>query len=158
MLTMQSKWLCQKMFIILDELVPYLKSKNFNVRLSVNLTNIYKRKHPDVIFKRLKELKVDQVTFRILYTNEVDSKQDKWINTHKLNNDGVRNISLYVRGNGRKLEQLPFGAMKYSVDGISTVIDEDCMSTEVKTVMKYLILRENGKLYSKWDDIGSLIF
>jgi len=48
--------------------------------------------------------------------------------------------------------------MKYSVDGMSTVLDEDCMNTEAKEELKYVILRPNCKLYSKWDDTASLIF
>lgn len=41
---------------------------------------------------------------------------------------------------------------------MSTVLDEDCMSEEAKESVKYLILRPNCKLYSKWDDKGSLVF
>jgi hypothetical protein len=57
-----------------------------------------------------------------------------------------------------KLETLPFGASKYSRYGIGLVVDEDCMATEAKDVYKYLILREDGHLYSRWNDKGSLIF
>ena len=44
--------------------------------------------------------------------------------------------------------------------GISTVLDDDCMSKNNTNdgVIRYLILREDGKLYSQWDDKGSLIF
>lgn len=39
------------------------------------------------------------------------------------------------------------------------VIDEDCMAQEEnKNAVKYLILRPNGHLYSKWDSKASLIF
>jgi len=41
---------------------------------------------------------------------------------------------------------------------MSTVVDDDCMSKETTKALKYVILRENGKLYSQWDDKGSLIF
>ena len=58
----------------------------------------------------------------------------------------------------RSLERLPFGALRYSVDGISTVVDDDCMNQEVKDTLKYLILRPDCKLYTKWDDAGSLLF
>jgi hypothetical protein len=32
------------------------------------------------------------------------------------------------------------------------------MNEEIKDTYKYLILRENGKLYSKWETKASLIF
>jgi hypothetical protein len=32
------------------------------------------------------------------------------------------------------------------------------MATETSDTLKYIILRENGKLYARWDDEGSLIF
>jgi hypothetical protein len=41
---------------------------------------------------------------------------------------------------------------------MSVVVDDDCMSTEVKEDVKYLILQPNCKLYTKWDDEGSLLF
>ncbi len=37
------------------------------------------------------------------------------------------------------------------------VVDEDCMSMEAEENLKYLILRANAHLYSKWDTPGSLI-
>jgi hypothetical protein len=32
------------------------------------------------------------------------------------------------------------------------------VSKNADEILKYLILRENGKLYTQWDDEGSLIF
>jgi hypothetical protein len=64
-----------------------------------------------------------------------------------------------VEHNSTKLERLPFRAFKYDVNGISTVIDDDCMATDFNNEsLRYLILRENCKLYSKWDTKGSLVF
>jgi len=142
----------------LDELVKFLKERNFNVRISINLTNIYNNIAVEDLYQRLGELDVDQVTFRKLYLNGNGSKQDNWIEKNKLDYETFNDIIEYVEDNGNALELLPFGAMKYSLNGISTVIDDDCMSKEVRNVLKYLIIRENGKLYSRWDDKGSLIF
>ena len=48
------------------------------------------------------------------------------------------------------------------MNGISTVVDDNCMDDATKREesdsYKYLILRPNCKLYSHWDDKGSLIF
>ena len=51
-----------------------------------------------------------------------------------------------------------YGFIQYSVKGISTVIDDNCMSKDNIDEIKYAILRPNGHLYSRWDDTGSLIF
>ena len=142
----------------LDNLVKFLKDMDFNVRLSINLTDLYNNFEPIWIFGRLVKLDVDQVTFRKLYTSGNGTKQDRWINNNSIDDKIFDLIIKYIEHNGNPLERLPFGAMKYSLNGISTVVDSDCMNKEVKNVMKYLILRPNGKLYSRWDDKGSLIF
>ena len=63
-----------------------------------------------------------------------------------------------MRENGTPIARLPYGFIQYSVNGISTVIDDNCMSKDNIDEMKYAILRPNGHLYSRWDDKGSLIF
>jgi hypothetical protein len=67
-------------------------------------------------------------------------------------------LSEYIEHKGRPLNRLPFGAMKYSIMGMSTVVDDNCMNKGEKTDLKYVILRRNCKLYSEWDDAASLIF
>lgn len=64
----------------------------------------------------------------------------------------------YVNAKGKPLYQLPFGAVVHSLNGMSVVIDTNCMNKDSLLALKYVILRENGKLYSQWDDEGSLIF
>jgi len=41
---------------------------------------------------------------------------------------------------------------------MTVVVDNDCMNKDNIENLKYVILRENGKLYCQWDDEGSLIF
>ena len=105
----------------------------------------------------------NQITFRVLYESEVDDKfgVNEWIRQHRVKTDFVARTNLYIIENGRRLERLPFGAWRYSVDGMSVVVDDDCMSTEEKDeteLVKYLILQPNCRLYTKWDDEGSLLF
>jgi molybdenum cofactor biosynthesis enzyme MoaA len=145
-------------WIEIDFVIAKLKEMGFNVRLSINLIDLYNHYSVEQIFQRLRKLGVDQVTFRKLYKSGEDTKQDKWIENHTADSITLDRIVLYIKDYGHELERLPFGAMKYSVHGISTVVDDDCMAKEVKDVMKYLIIREDGKLYTKWDDKGSLIF
>ena len=47
----------------------------------------------------------------------------------------------------------------YDIEEMSMVVDDDCMSENVdKDTYKYLVLRENCKLYSHWETKASLIF
>lgn len=144
--------------ISISYVVAKLKKLGFNVRLSINLTELYDNVSVIKIFNELIDLNIDQVTFRKLYKSGGETKQDKWIDEHAVDSITLDRIALYIKEHGHELERLPFGAMKYSVEGISTVVDDDCMAKEMKNVLKYMIIREDGKLYTKWDDKGSLIF
>lgn len=143
----------------IHEICDDIKLYDFNLRLSLNLTDWYEQHlvTPGHIFAKCVSLGADQVTFRLLYTDG-DTAQARWVELHKANPRYEKSIIDYVAQNGRPLEKLPFGLTKYSLCGMSIVIDDDCMSTAPTSDYKYLILRENCKLYSKWDDTASLIF
>ncbi|SHI79615.1 radical SAM protein [Thermoclostridium caenicola] len=147
----------------LRKLCALIKKYDFNLRLSVNMTDYFTGRSPEEILTYARqELLADQVTFRVLYTSTDDvnaqTQQDKWILEHGASPETLDAIKKYVTEKGRALEILEFGAVKYSVMGMSTVIDDDCMSTVPKESLKYVILQPNCKLYSKWDDPASLIF
>ncbi len=141
----------------IDRLCAEIKRYDFNLRLSLNMNAVYNELPVEELFTRAAILGADQLTFRKLYTSgDPDLHQNRWIREH----DYLRFEELrdYIVANGRKLEVLPFGAARYSIHHMSVVVDHDCMSTEVKDALKYLILRSNCKLYTKWDDRGSLLF
>jgi len=143
----------------LIEFCNSVKKYDFNLRISINLTDAFNDWSAARIFKYCKEVfNADQITFRVLYRSGSDTAQDRWIAEHKAKDELIDEIRNYILNKGRKLEKLEFGAIKWSVDEMSTVLDEDCMSEEAKESVKYLILRPNCKLYSKWDDKGSLVF
>lgn len=144
--------------IDIEELCRLIKKYDFTLRLSLNLNRIFNYYSVKNIFDICKELGADQITFRILYTSGNNTPQDKWIEENKVRDDFLKQIKEYIVQNGRYLDTLEFGQKRYSVDGMSTVLDDDCMSTVAKDSLKYLILRPDCKLYSKWDDKGSLIF
>lgn len=149
-----------KIPVDLEHLCNEIKRYDFNLRLSVNLTDEFDGSTPKEIFCSCREVfHADQVTFRVLYTSGEDTDQDRWIAAHAAAPDTVNAIRAYIRACGAKLERLEYGAMKYSVMNMSTVLDEDCMAkADGRDEYKYLILRPNCKLYSKWDDPASLIF
>ncbi len=157
--------------------IPFLCSEikryDFSLRLSLNLTDYYDRVYvragdsPDEqiagvgrIFEDCRKLGADQVTIRILYSSDTGTPQDEWIKEHAASENVVHLIESYVKANGIVLGVLPHGAVKYSLDGLCVVIDEDCMDKSEKTGedYKYLVLQPDCKLYSQWDDKSSLIF
>lgn len=138
-----------------------IKRYDFNLRLSINLTKEIERNWPNVarlLYYCKMGLDADQITFRVLYSSGLDTPQDRWIAVNAASPDYVENIKNFIKTKGAVLGRLTFGAVKYGIYGMSTVIDDDCMSQTLKEEYKYLILRPNCKLYSRWDDPASLIF
>ena len=88
--------------------------------------------------------------------NNYSYEISEWINQNRIE---ICDIFKYIQSYGRKLEMLTYGKVRYSICGMSVVVDDDCMSTNSDIdAIRYLILRENNKLYTKWDDEGSLLF
>jgi molybdenum cofactor biosynthesis enzyme MoaA len=159
----------EKLRVSLNNLCEFIKYQGFNLRLSLNLTNKFDDKTPEEIFMSCKGLGAEQITFRKLWAADDESPQTKWVETNSIcdyksgegrASYGIIAIEDYIRAKGDKLYKLPFGAFVYSIHGMSTVLDDDCMAKdgEEDDSLKYVILQENGKLYCRWDDEGSLIF
>lgn len=160
----------------LNELCKAIKEQGFNLRISLNVLGNLKdelvkisdderliKVDYDKLFKRFEELCADQVTFRKIWTSGNDTEQDKWIEenilqakmpliyeeSYTLEEYFFHQLNKYIKQNGCLIGKLTFGALQYSVNQISTVIDDNCMDDqETKEEHKYLILRENGKLYT----------
>lgn len=153
-----------KAIINIQDLCAKIKAAGLNLRISLNMTDhIYGNEQPEPadVFKYVNHyLGADQITFRVLYSDPTnpDCPQNQWIAEHAASPEYIKSIKDYIREYGRPLEVLAFGQTRYDVNGISTVLDDDCMSTQVKPELKYLILRPNCKLYTKWDSTASLLF
>lgn len=142
-----------------SSLCKMIKDAKVNLRISLNMTDVLNDYELDDIFFRLKDLGANQVTFRELYTSGNDLEQDQWISEHNCSSEKLIEFIMYIKENGRALEPLPFGAIRYSCNKISTLIDNDCMSkNENNDAIKYLILNTDCHLYTKWDDESSLLF
>ena len=160
----------------LKKLCSEIKRYDFNLRLSLNVTKnlVLEKGEPGEevgicvadVFYFCKELGADQVTFRGMYTSGNNTEQDKWIKENVTEWEDPHSIGGFfsilehsIKAEGRYLDTLEYGSDRYSYEGMSVVLDTDCMSKGInKDAVKYLILRPNCKLYSKWDDKGSLIF
>lgn len=158
----------QKLRRDLPELCKFIKDQGFNLRLSLNMTNVYDDKYPEDILMRCKELSADQITIRKLYGGGYDNPESIWVDENACKDRVIERFEEYIAGGydghewsggeGKPGYKLPFGAWVYSINGMSVAIDDDCMAKETNENLKYVILRENGKLYWAWDDEGSLIF
>lgn len=150
------------------ELCREILRYDFSLRLSLNLSSAFEHHTPEELFDICKSLGANQVTLRVLYSDGDTTEQAKWVNEHKASKEYIDTLVSCIRDRGTFLGQLPFGAMKYSLNGMSVVLDDDCMGKQVSNVdhqktqeldtYKYLILQPNCKLYSQWDDPASLIF
>jgi len=142
----------------LIELCKQIKKHGFNLRLSLNITKFYDHLKPFEIFDTLKMLKADQVTFRKMYDSGQFTKEDRWVREHAVSEKFYLDLYNYIQTKGEAQYKLPFGAIVTSIDGIGTVIDDNCMGEDDISNIKFLILREDGKLYTHWENKGSLIF
>lgn len=146
--------------IDLIELTKLIKEYGFTLRLSLNLSKklLGDDATAESIFSMAKDFLADQVTVRVFYSSIFNTPQDKWINQNKVDDSLIIDINKYVETFGNPVRILEYGQTLYDLNGMSVVIDNDCMNTAVKEDMKYMILREDCKLYSKWNSKASLIF
>lgn len=146
--------------IDLPHVANLIKRNDLNLRLSLNINKqgFGHYKSFEKLFQDCKELGADQVTFRKLYATDEDAPENEWIKKTAMRQEWWHKLEQYIIRFSRILNRLPFGANKYSIHGISTVIDNNCMNKGDKENLKYIILRRNCKLYSEWDDVASLIF
>jgi len=147
------KWLCKA-----------AKDRNINLRICLNMNDNILEHHdftPESVIKLCGELEADQITFRALWSPDNTTDQGKWIEDHVTSKTYgfIDSLKADIKAKGKYLETLEYGADRYDYYDFSVVIDEDSMSQEdKKEAVKYLILRPNGHLYSKWDSKASLIF
>lgn len=142
----------------IEDICKKIKDIGFVLRLSLNMTYIYNYYKPEKVFKKANKLGADQVTLRELYHSGKGTEKDEWIETYKTNPEVLETYKWYIKENGERMDILPFGAVKYSLNGLSVVVDSDCMNEEVRDTFKYLILRPDCKLYTKWDKKESVLF
>ena len=148
----------------LKALCREIRKRNINLRICLNMNDDILVHHaftPDSVITLCEELGADQITFRALWSPDTATEQGQWIAEHVTAKtlDFIDALKNDIRAKGKYLDTLEYGADRYDYFGFSVVVDEDSMSQEQnKTAVKYLILRPNGHLYSKWDSKASLIF
>lgn len=150
----------KNMKVNIQDVCSMAKKYDFILRLSLNMSEemlnstgkiVYTTIIPK-IFSKAKELGADQITFRKFYADG-DNEQSEWISENAVDETFFEFLRNYVKRNGRLIGTLPYGYNQYSVNGISTVIDEDCMNEEKtqKEASKYFVIRPDCKLYDGWN-------
>lgn len=151
----------KNMKVNIEEACAIAKEYDFTLRLSLNMSkqmiisvtesSRYSNIMPE-IFSKVKELGADQVTFRKFYTDG-NNEQSNWIRNNAVSDNFFKALHSYVKDNGRLIGTLPYGYNQYSVNGISTVIDEDCMNEAKveKEASKYFVIRPDCKIYDGWN-------
>lgn len=140
--------------VCIEDICAIAKEYDFTLRLSLNMNELlweFAGKSVERIFQTAKELRADQLTFRKLYA-EGDNPQSEWIKNNAVDESVFDEINDYIVENGRLMGVLPYGYYQYSVDGISVVVDKDCMNEgrAQKETSKYFVLRPDCKLYDGW--------
>ena len=135
-----------------------VKQNRLNLRLSINMTEAWSCFEAEEFFRFGADANADQITIRKLYSSGAGLAQDRWIAKNHYPEYMLEVLRSYILENGTHIRNLPYGLRVYSVHGISVAVDDDCMSKDNPSDLKYVILRPNGKLYCRWDDKGSLIF
>lgn len=142
----------------IDKLCSDIKRLGFNLRLSLNMWSLYNNTNPKTIFQRACVLGANQITFRILYTSDnPELPQNKWIEEHMYLSNKKDELNTHIK-KYTPLEVVSFGATRYDVNGISTLVDNDCMSTNSLDEVRYMVLRPDCHLYTKWNKKASLLF
>ncbi len=148
----------------LSDFCREIKKRNINLRLCLNMNDkilVHHSYTPSSFIDLCASLGADQITFRALWTPESSSEQGKWIseNVTAVTTDFVAELRVDILQKGNYLDTLEYGSDRYDYHGFSVVIDDDSIAqNDNKSAVKYLILRPNGRLYSKWDSKASLIF
>ena len=158
----------KSLYYKIEDVCTRIREFGFNLRLCFNLNKEgFGDGHGNLPFSLslitemltfAKNMSADQVTFRKLYHNGDDAFDETvWVKANQLSEVFYSDLSGYIKNIGHYKRTLSFGADLYTIDGMSTVIDSDCMAKENHNSLKYMILRRNIKVYSDWDDEGSLI-
>jgi len=137
----------------LKDLCHRIKSKGFILRLSLNLVNVYNDIKPAKVVDRLHELKADQATLRVLWSGKDDNEISRWILSNKVSDTFVEQMEFYCMDRGRNLGG---NYPKYQIGNLTIVIDDDCMAEHSVGEIRYLILRSDCNLYTRWDTKSSL--
>jgi len=132
-------------------------------RLIINLTeNVFAEKKPSHLLKRAEELGIDQITIRkLLYDRSSDSYHNKWVRENAQCNDIFADWQEFVQENGDPIFICSNGNIAYDINGFTIMLDDPgsrAVPDKAEREIGTLIIRENGRCYTRWDYEGSVLF
>jgi MoaA/NifB/PqqE/SkfB family radical SAM enzyme len=137
-----------KLSFKLEDISKRIKASGLTLRYSINLIKAYDNYNLEDMFNYMKNNGVSQVTFRILYSSGSGGDIDNWIGQNAVSKDFIDKMYHYVTTEGELIGKIP---TRYLVKGMSVVVDDDCMAKNPIQQFRYLIIRPDGNIYTKWD-------
>ena len=158
----------------IDRLKPIFDSINsygLTIRLTVNLLPSTYNHYPVDYFQKCKDYNIQQISFRTIttpnFSEVVDTKVGKkaynWIKenvSQERTRLFIESYASYIKEHGREIRRLPYGAVLYNVEGVSTTHFEYCIQDENGTDdIRSLIYYEDGHLATTWygSNVGRIL-
>lgn len=152
-------------FESIDHLKPIfdeINSYGLTVRLTVNLVPGAYDHTPEEYFQKCKNYNIQQISFRTITTpnfsevvnTSAGKKAYEWIENNvddEKTNKFLYEYETYIINNGREIRELPYGAILYNVEGVSTTHFIYCIQDKSGTDnIRSLIYYEDGHLATTW--------
>ena len=141
-------------------------------RITVNVTNLITGITLEHFVEECLRLGIDQLSFRSVVAPNfaklainkiaVSNNAKEWIKNNaspKFVNKYITKIMSEVKGKGRFLRSLPYGAKLYDYEGLSITHFEYCIQDNAgENDIRSLIFQEDGHLYTAWNSKASRLF
>jgi len=158
----------KSLFHLYKRLWEELNENGFTIRVTVNLNNVSVEEPFEWYIEQCKKYGIHQISFREItipnYRQETEesNKAAEWIKERATKgiNEWIAALAVKLANNGRKLRNLPYGAVLYDYEGISVTHFDYCIqdSSENGDDIRSLIYQENGHMYTTWNSEASRIF
>lgn len=148
-------------YINLAELISYLHSFQFSIRLSCMMfkNSIDSVDEVKALINFAKNNKVEQLTIR---TIEMPNKSEnpeiaEWVKQYKLRKRQVKKIKKFLQKKGKKLNELMHGAIVYDVNG-QNICFSTCLTLDPSLKeLRQLIFFPDGHLRYDWQYPGAIL-
>jgi len=145
----------------IQPVVDHLHKLKFSVRLNFIMYHggVDSFEFISNISETAKRWGVEQLTFNPVNapSSNKESEEYKWVETHKLDSVDLETIRGKLYSNGRKLLELPHGAIVFDLDGQNVCLS-NCLTVDNKTdTLRNLIFFPDGHLRYNWEYPGAIL-
>lgn len=156
---------------ILKPIFDSINSYGLTIRLTVNLLPETYNHQPAEYFQKCKDYNIHQISFRSITTpnfaevvdTKIGKKTYEWIEENvdkEKTKNFIHDYTNYIHEHGRDVRHLPYGAVLYDVNGISTTHFEYCIQDgDSGDDIRSLIYYEDGHLATTWygSNVGRIL-